>query len=204
MITNDGWPTGTITFLFTDMEDSSALWERHRQGMRPVLALHDALRVRMGIHSGEAQWREGDYYGTAVNRAARITGLAHGGQMLISAVSVAMLQEALPPQTGLRDLGNRAAMANNMENIAFTQRALANPELAAILLGAVQRIRKEIGQDMVYSERKVYENELALLKSSLPPEELDWLWVNGRILSTDAVIAKVMEAGSNPDQPFLP
>ena len=46
-----------------------------------------------------------DYYGTAVNRAARIMGLGHGGQVLISAVSAALLQDALPQQTSLRDHG---------------------------------------------------------------------------------------------------
>ena len=60
----------------------------------------------MGLHSGEAQWRAGDYYGTAVNRAARIMALGHGGQVLLSAVSAALLHEALPPQTSLRDLGD--------------------------------------------------------------------------------------------------
>ena len=158
MTTNDSWPTGTITFLFTDMEKSTLLWERYSEKMRPVLARHDAilraaieehggrvvkttgdgfhavfetavsallttldaqaqlaadpwpeiapdvLRVRMGIHSGEAQWRDGDYYGPAVNRAARIMGLGHGGQVLLSAVSASLLQDSLPPQTSLRDM----------------------------------------------------------------------------------------------------
>ena len=43
-----------------------------------------ALRVRMGIHSGQAELREGDYYGTAVNRAARLMSVAHGGQVVVS------------------------------------------------------------------------------------------------------------------------
>ena len=40
----------------------------------------EPLRVRMGVHSGEVEEREGDYFGTAVNRAARLTAVAHGGK----------------------------------------------------------------------------------------------------------------------------
>ena len=116
-------PSGTVTFLFTDLEGSTRLWEQHPDAMRPALARHDALlrtaveqhrgrvvkttgdglhavfvttrdaldaalagqqaladedwgaigelRVRMGLHTGDAEAREGDYYGPATNRAAR-------------------------------------------------------------------------------------------------------------------------------------
>src|SRR5690348_8016235 len=131
-------PTGTITFLFTDVEGSSPLWETQPQAMRTAMARHDALltaifaahdgivvrprgegdslfavfiragdavaaalagqqalaaeewdavgplRVRMGLHTGEADLREGDYYGSAVNRCARIRTAGHGGQVLLS------------------------------------------------------------------------------------------------------------------------
>jgi predicted ATPase/class 3 adenylate cyclase len=154
--------SGVATFLFTDIEQSTGLWERHGERMRPVLARHDALlraaveenggkvvkttgdgllsvfgtvaaavlaalaaqrrlanetwaeiapdvvRVRMGLHSGEAQHRDGDYYGTVVNRAARIMSLGHGGQVLLSAVTVALIEDVLPPQASLRDLGEHA------------------------------------------------------------------------------------------------
>ena len=42
------------------------------------------LRVRMGVHTGAAEVRDGDYFGPAVNRAARVMGLARGGQILVS------------------------------------------------------------------------------------------------------------------------
>src|SRR6266536_3894099 len=110
-------PSGTVTFLFTDLEGSSRLWEQHPDAMRSALARHDeiisdaieshgghvvkttgdgfhaafataqeglaaavaaqvalggqdwggvgALRVRMGLHTGAATWRDGDYFGTA-------------------------------------------------------------------------------------------------------------------------------------------
>jgi predicted ATPase/class 3 adenylate cyclase len=150
-------PTGTVTFLFTDLEGSTRLWREHPEAMRPALARHDEivrglvaahggfvvkttgdgvhavfstasdavdaavavqlglaaeewslpgrLRVRMGIHSGPAELRDGDYYGTAVNRAARLMSVAHGGQVVVSNAT-----EALLGDTGLEltDLGDHA------------------------------------------------------------------------------------------------
>jgi class 3 adenylate cyclase len=136
-MTSQEFPRGTVTFLFTDLENSTRLWEDYPQVMKIALARHDALlqetveamhgkiikstgdglhavfpnagdglkavlaaqlglraeswgetgplRVRMALHSGEADLRDGDYYGTVVNRAARIMGTASGDQILISA-----------------------------------------------------------------------------------------------------------------------
>jgi predicted ATPase/class 3 adenylate cyclase len=151
-----GLPTGTVSFLFTDLESSSRLWEEHPEAMKAALARHDALlreaveahgghvvkttgdgvhtvfatardaigagvagqralaaepwnvtgplRVRMGIHSGEAEHREGDYYGTALNRAARLTSVASGGQIVVSQATAELLIDDLPG-IGLVDLG---------------------------------------------------------------------------------------------------
>jgi predicted ATPase len=60
------------------------------------------LRVRMGIHTGEAEWRDGDYVGTAVNRAARLMGVGHGGQVLCSSATADLLADTT---IGLVDLG---------------------------------------------------------------------------------------------------
>src|SRR4029450_271014 len=48
------------------------------------------LRVRMAVHTGEADLRDGDYYGSAVNRCARLRALAHGGQVLLSGPPAAL------------------------------------------------------------------------------------------------------------------
>jgi class 3 adenylate cyclase len=131
-------PSGTVTFLFTDLEGSTRLWEEHRDAMQSALARHDAvlrsaveshggrvvkttgdglhavfgtapdataaavdaqqrllgevwplpepLRVRMGLHTGHAEMRDGDYFGPAVNRAARVAAAAHGGQIVMCLV----------------------------------------------------------------------------------------------------------------------
>ena len=147
---------GTVTFLFTDIEGSTQLWEREPERMQPALARHDALvrasiagsggtvvkmtgdgvhaafdqpdaaleaavsiqcglvrfeaeglelRARCGIHLGEVERRDDDYFGSAVNRAARIMGAAHGGQILLSEALADRVRKHLPASTSLRDLG---------------------------------------------------------------------------------------------------
>jgi hypothetical protein len=60
------------------------------------------LWVRMGLHTGEAEWRDGDYFGTVVNRAARLMAVGHGGQVLCSAATADLVGDA---QLSLTDLG---------------------------------------------------------------------------------------------------
>jgi len=151
-------PTGTVTFLFTDIEGSTHLWEQHPDAMRHALAQHEALAaefvsrhggtlvksrgegdslflvfpratdalqaacalqlafahepwpdqtpllVRMALHTGEAEERDGDYFGSAVNRCARLRATAHGGQVLLSASVQELVRDALPPDASLLDL----------------------------------------------------------------------------------------------------
>lgn len=63
----------------------------------------EPLRVRMGVHTGDGEERDGDVYGRDVNRAARIMAAGHGGQILVSAAVAA--RAALPDGAALRDLG---------------------------------------------------------------------------------------------------
>jgi class 3 adenylate cyclase len=63
------------------------------------------LRVRIALHTGEADLREGDYYGSAVNRAARLRAVAHGGQTVLSQATSNLVRDALPGGESLRDLG---------------------------------------------------------------------------------------------------
>ncbi len=131
-----------MTFLFTDIEESTQRWEADTSATEALLAAHDklvhtvvdghdgyvfatagdgfgvafqraseavaaavklqesftgdewasvGLRVRMGVHTGEAVERDADYFGPNVNRTARIMALAHGGQILISTVTAGLL-----------------------------------------------------------------------------------------------------------------
>ena len=150
-------PTGTVTFLFTDIEGSTKLWEDNAPAMQAALAHHDellrwvveerggyvfktvgdafccafptapdaleaalevqrklfsseweqigTLRVRMALHVGAAQERGGDYFGSPVNRVARLMSAAHGGQVLLSLSTEELVGDQLPAGTSLRDLG---------------------------------------------------------------------------------------------------
>jgi predicted ATPase/class 3 adenylate cyclase len=148
---------GTVTFLFTDIEGSTRLWEEHPEAMSKALARHDTilvesvdsseghvvkktgdglfavfrraesavtaaltaqrmlageawdpaceLRVRMGLHTGDAEFRDGDYHGSAVNRAARLTSAGHGGQVLASGATAPLVVGRLPEGAELVGLG---------------------------------------------------------------------------------------------------
>ena len=152
-------PTGTVTFLFTDIVGSTKLWEQHPETIRQALVRHDALveqivaeqgghvvrprgegdsrfavfaratdavvaaaalqqaltaepwptpaplRVRMALHTGEADLRAGDYYGTVVNRCARLRAVAHSGQTLLSEATYALVREHPLPGIEFHDLG---------------------------------------------------------------------------------------------------
>src|SRR5262245_17587199 len=92
--------------VFTSARDAldtaiSAQLELHRTGWGEI----GELRVRMGLLTGEAELRDGDYYGPAVNRAARLMASAHGGQILVSQTTAQLLEDALPIGVGLEDLG---------------------------------------------------------------------------------------------------
>jgi class 3 adenylate cyclase len=66
------------------------------------------VQVRMGIHLGVAQERGGDYFGIAVNRAARLMALAHGGQILLSLAVEQVVRDQLPSGVGLLSVGRPA------------------------------------------------------------------------------------------------
>ena len=150
-------PTGTVTFLFTDMEGSTRLLQRVGDAYRGLLATHNQLlraaivtgggvevqtegdgffavfptatgairaavqaqrtvsnhqwpqaeviRVRMGVHTGEGVLGDGHYVGLDVHRAARIAAAGHGGQVLVSEATRALVGHAFPMGVALRDLG---------------------------------------------------------------------------------------------------
>jgi predicted ATPase/class 3 adenylate cyclase len=66
----------------------------------------DGVRVRMAIHAGSADEREGDYFGPSLNRVARLLAIGHGGQILLSAAAKTLAEAALPSGASLRDLGD--------------------------------------------------------------------------------------------------
>jgi len=152
-------PSGTLTFLLTDVEGSTDIWESDPGRARVAFARHDALvtehleafggsrprdqgegdsalavfarasdalgcaivlqrslhaepwpagaiiRVRMALHTGEAELANDNYKGSAVHRCARLRGLAHGGQVLLSDATAQLVRDHLPRDVTLRDMG---------------------------------------------------------------------------------------------------
>lgn len=71
----------------------------------PTATAGIALQVRCGLHAGVDERRDNDFFGRAVNRAARIMDAAHGGQVLLSQAVAVLIADRLPADVGLRDLG---------------------------------------------------------------------------------------------------
>ncbi|MEK6221765.1 MAG: AAA family ATPase, partial [Chloroflexota bacterium] len=65
----------------------------------------DSIKVRIGLHSGESDERDGDYFGPTLNRAARIMDTAHGGQILLSPITRQLISTNLPPKAVVKSLG---------------------------------------------------------------------------------------------------
>jgi len=63
------------------------------------------LKVRVALHTGEAQLREGHYFGAALNRCARLLATCHPGQIVLTKATEAMLADEVPPEAALQDLG---------------------------------------------------------------------------------------------------
>ena len=76
-----------------------------RAGRRAMAGRRRAIRVRMGLHTGEAHLAGDDYGGFDVNRAARVAAAGHGGQVVLSETTASLVEDALPDGTSLRDLG---------------------------------------------------------------------------------------------------
>lgn len=158
-----GWasslPTGVLTFCFTDIVGSTALWESQPAAMSHALVLHDktiatavernggrlihamaegdstvsvfaspvdavgaaanftralrevdwpgALRIetRAALHTGEAEQRDGTYFGLTMNMTARLRDLADGGQVFLSGVTASLVRAHLPVDASLVELG---------------------------------------------------------------------------------------------------
>nr|WP_256364324.1 BTAD domain-containing putative transcriptional regulator [Mycobacterium sp. GA-1285] len=69
--------------------------------------LANPMRIRVALHTGEVEVRDGDYFGRAVNRAARLRSLATGGQILCSGATAELVIDSLPDDVVLADLGTR-------------------------------------------------------------------------------------------------
>jgi len=91
-----------------------------------------------------------------------------------------------------KDLGNRGAIANQLESFAFIARAQAHLERAARLLGAAQALREVAGAPMLEYERLEYEREVMALRAAWEPARLDEAWAAGQALTLDQAVAEAL------------
>jgi predicted ATPase/class 3 adenylate cyclase len=89
----------------TPAEGLSAVIEIQLALLDPAATAGMALRVRCGLHMGAVQSRDNDYFGSTINRTARIMNAAHGGQILVSQAVADAVKDALPQGVELRGLG---------------------------------------------------------------------------------------------------
>ena len=87
-----------------------------------------SIKVRMALHTGESELREHDYYGPVVNRCARLRGIAHGGQVVLSQATSELVQDALPEGVSLRDMGTHRLRGMERPEQVFQ---LLHPDLPA-------------------------------------------------------------------------
>jgi len=86
-------------------EAIAAMFAAQRRLLAEDFSAVEGLRVRAAINTGTADRREGDYFGPALNKVARLLAIGHGGQVLLTAETAALVDGALPADVTLRDLG---------------------------------------------------------------------------------------------------
>jgi predicted ATPase/DNA-binding SARP family transcriptional activator len=177
-------PSGVVTFLLTDIEGSSGLWEADAGAMAAALGHHDELiartvdahggrllkakgegdstltvfrrasdgaacaveiqralqnaqwpggldlRTRLALHTGEAHEREGDYFGPALNRAARLRSLARGGATVMSQATAEIVRERMPLGTELVEHGPQQLRGLSRPENVFELRAISQTSVA--------------------------------------------------------------------------
>ncbi|HVR31926.1 MAG TPA: adenylate/guanylate cyclase domain-containing protein [Acidimicrobiia bacterium] len=182
-------PSGVVTFVFSDIEGSTHLWETDADGMSRSLARHDlivqeavkraggvlfkhtgdgfgaafesvtgglnaaadvaaafhtekwdgpALTCRIGVHTGEAEPRDGDYFGPTVTRTARIMDAGNGGQIIVSEAARRLVGPRPPAgltfvdagEHRLKDLGEPIRISRLVGRGAEDQRELRTLERA--------------------------------------------------------------------------
>jgi tetratricopeptide (TPR) repeat protein len=96
-----------------------------------------------------------------------------------------------------QDLGHQAAVANQLETIAFIAIHRRQIEKAAVLLGAAEAMREHIQVAMLPEERGVYESEVATLRGELGEDRLHRLWEKGRMLDADKAVDFALSAGEH-------
>ncbi len=148
--------------VFDDALDAIAATVDLQQALAdPAVTNGVALRVRCGLHAGVVERRDNDYFGSPVNRAARIMSAAHGGQVLLSQAVVDGMRQILPAEVSLRDLGMvRLKDMSNPEHVYqvlhrdLRQQFPALRSLEAIPNNLPQQVTSFVGREQALADLK--------------------------------------------------
>jgi predicted ATPase/class 3 adenylate cyclase len=224
-----GLPEGVVTFVFTDIEGSTRLWDDAPDTMLEALQQHDdaidevvsehsgvsvkprgegdsrfivfadasnavaavsdiqaqlsvvdwatprPIRVRASVHTGAADLQLGDYYGSAVNRAARLRAIAHGGQTVISGTTWELVQDDLPAGVTATDMGDHALKDLTRPEHVYQLNMPGLPDsfpplksLDAVPNNLPQQLTDFVGRDSELAEAKHLLKETRLLTILAP------------------------------------
>src|SRR5437868_3095890 len=211
-------PTGTLTFLYTDVENSTLRWEQYPGAMKAAIERHDAIlqdaidaakgivfrrmgdgfcacfvlapqaldavlaaqralhmekwdpriapiKVRMALHTGPGEVRDGDYVGPHLNRIARLLAVGYGGQVLLTGATYPLVFDTLPEGVGLRDLGDHKLKDHFRDGVFFVPlAALTDPALVPVAIARTLGLMGD-GNRPIIESLKAYlgQKELLLL-----------------------------------------
>ena len=104
------------------------------------------MRVRIGLHTGEASVSADGYVGFAVHQAARIGDLGHGGQILVSRTTAALVEHELPPELELRSLGEARlpGLDRSEELFQLVSEGLVNREIGDRLFLSEETVKSHV------------------------------------------------------------
>lgn len=222
-------PDGVVTFVFTDIEGSTRLWDDAPDSMMEALKQHDdaidqaigicngvsvkprgegdsrfivfasasdavaavsdiqsrlsavdwvtprPIRVRASVHTGSADLQLGDYYGAAVNRAARLRAIAHGGQTVISRTTWELVQDDLPTGVTATDMGEHSLKDLTRPEHVYQLNPPGLPDsfpplasLDAVSNNLPQQLTEFVGRDTELGEAKRLLSQTRLLTILAP------------------------------------
>ena len=147
----------------------------------------ETVRVRMGIHSGEASRTAVGLVGFDVHRAARIAAAANGGQVVLSASAADFVRESMPMGAGLLDLG-----LHRLKDLGRPEQVVTGPDAeveATRLHGAADSMLMTLGEALEPLEAGLSKRSRDALRSSMGAESFNAEYQTGRTLPLEEILA---------------
>jgi len=204
-------PNGTVTFLFTDIEGSTKLAQQYPAEMPSLLARHnEILNHAIKAHNGFVFRVVGDSFSAAFHNASDALNAALDTQRLLhnEPWSSMHLKVRMGIHTGdinqarkiynetikgWQDVGNRAAIAHQLECFALICVGDEEPQRAIRLFGAAEALREKTQSPMTEYEQIEYDQSIDQLRTMLAETEFTALRAEGRALTMEQAIQFALE-----------